>query len=322
LKTPPPQPSPSEEGEGVVTSRTVEPKTHADGTLRGIALVCTAVLCFIIMNTMVRWLRLDGVPVAEIVWARNFFHLILIMAFFPRRIRTLLVAERIGMQVLRSILVFLATICMFIAMGLMPIADAIAIAFIAPLIAVGLSVLILGEKVGPRRWAAVVVGFLGMLIIIRPGAGVLQWAVLFPIGMATFYAFYQVITRMIRGSADPLNALFYTALVGAIAASVALPFFWQTPNLQQAAMLVGIGFMGGIGHWFIIMAYERAEVSAVAPFAYTELIWATVFGYLVFGEFPDLYTFIGAGVIAAAGIYVLYRERRSRTPSVLPDVAE
>ena len=292
-----------------------------EGTLRGIALICLAVFSFIIMNTMVRALRLDGVPVAEIVWARNFFHLILIMAFFPRRIRTLLVAERKGMQVLRSILVFLATICMFIAMGLMPIADAVAIAFVAPLFAVGLSVPILGEKVGPRRWAAVLVGFVGMLIIIRPGAGLLQWAVLFPIGMAFFYALYQVITRMIRGSADPLSALFYTALVGAVAASVALPFFWQTPSLAEAAMLVAVGFLGGLGHWFVIMAYERAEVSAVAPFAYTELIWAVVLGYLVFGEFPDLFTFVGAGVIAAAGLYVLYRERQARTPAVPPDVA-
>jgi len=204
----------------------------------------------------------------------------------------------------------------------MPIADAVAIAFIAPLIAVGMSVLLLGERVGPRRWSAVVVGFVGMLIIIRPGAGVLQWTVVFPIGMATFYALYQVVTRMIRGSADPLNALFYTALVGAVAASLVVPFFWEMPTLRQAAMLVGIGLMGGIGHWFIIMAYERAEVSAVAPFAYTELIWAVVLGYLVFGEFPDLYTFIGAGVIAAAGLYVLYRERKSRTPAVLPEVAE
>jgi drug/metabolite transporter (DMT)-like permease len=297
-------------------------KPASDGTLRGIALVCTAVFCFIIMNTMVRTLRLDGVAVAEIVWARYFFHVLLIMAFFPRRIRTLLVAERKGLQVLRSILVFFATVCMFIAMGLMPIADAVAIAFVAPLFAVGLSVVILGEKVGPRRWAAVLVGFVGMLIIIRPGGGVLQWAALLPVFMAFFYALYQNITRMIRDSTSSLNALFYTALVGAIAASFALPFYWQVPSLTQAAMLVAIGFLGGLGHWFIIMAYERAEVSAVAPFGYTELIWATVFGYLVFGEFPDLYTFIGAGVIAAAGLYVLYRERQARAPAVLPDVSE
>jgi drug/metabolite transporter (DMT)-like permease len=297
-------------------------KPAADGTLRGIALVSTAVVFFVTMNTMVRWLRLDGVSVAEIVWARYFFHVLMIVVVFPRRVATLLAAERKGMQMLRSILVFLATVCMFTAMGLMPVADAVSIGFMAPLLAVALSVLILREKVGPRRWAAVLVGFLGMLIVIRPGAGVLQWAVLFPIGMAFFYALYQVITRMIRGSADPLNALFYTALVGAVVASLALPFFWRLPTLTEAALLISTGFLGGLGHWLIIMAYERAEVSAVAPFAYTELIWASVFGYAVFGEFPDAYTFLGAGVIAAAGLYVLYRERRARAPAVLPEVAE
>jgi drug/metabolite transporter (DMT)-like permease len=299
-----------------------KPAPAADGTLRGIGLICTAVVCFIAMNTMVRWLRFDGMPVVEIVWARYFFHVLLIMAFFPRRIRTLLVARRKGMQVVRSVLVFLATVCMFIAMGEMPVADAVAIGFVTPLLLVGLSVAILREKVGPRRWAAVLAGFIGMLIIIRPGAGAFQWAALLPIGMAFFYALYQIITRMIRGSADSLNALFYTALVGAAAASLALPFHWQLPGLAQAAMLVGIGFLGGLGHWFVIMAYERAEVSAVAPFAYTELIWATVFGVIVFGEFPDVYTFLGAGIIAAAGLYVLYRERRARAPAVLPDASE
>ena len=107
-----------------------------------------------------------------------------------------------------------------------------------------------------------------------------------------------------------------------MAASFALPFFWRIPSLAEAAMLVAIGFLGGLGHWFVIMAYERAEVSAVAPFAYTELIWASVFGFIVFGEFPDAYTLLGAGVIAAAGLYVLYRERRARTPAVLSEVAE
>ncbi|HUT50494.1 MAG TPA: DMT family transporter [Alphaproteobacteria bacterium] len=301
---------------------TAPAKPAADGTLRGIALLCGAVFCFMAMNTIVRWLRLGNFPVTEIVWARYFFHLLLIMAFFPHRIRTLLVAGRKGMQVLRSILVFLATVCMFVALGEMPIADIVAIAFVTPLLLVGLSVVILREKVGLRRWSAVLVGFLGMLVIVRPGTGSLQWAVLLPIGMAFFYALYQIITRMIRGTADSLNALFYTALVGAGAASLAMPFTWQTPSLAETGLLVAIGFLGGLGHWFVIMAYERAEVSAVAPFAYTELIWATAFGFVVFGEFPDGYTFLGAGIIAGAGLYVLTRERQARKPAVLPDVAE
>jgi drug/metabolite transporter (DMT)-like permease len=290
----------------------------ANSTLQGILLICSAVVCFVTMNTMVRYLGRAGYPVPEIVWGRYFFHLVLIMLLFPRRIPTLLVSRRKLMQVLRSVLVLLATVCMFFAVKIMPLADAVSIGFIAPLVAVALSVLILKERVGPRRWVAVAVGFAGMLIIIRPGGGTLQWAALLPLGMATLYATYQVVTRMIRGAADPLNALFYTALVGAVAASFVVPFVWRTPTLVDGAILIGTGFFGGLGHYAVIKAYERAEVSLVAPFAYTELIWAVLFGYLVFGDFPDLWTFVGAGVIVGAGIYVLHRERRAAPPPAIP----
>lgn len=291
----------------------------AEAPLQAIALFCFAILCFIVMNTMVRYLGRAGYPVPEIVWARYLSHLLLIMAFFPRRITTLLVSKRKAMQVFRSVLVLAATVCMFFAVREMPLADAVALSFSTPLIAVGLSVLILRERVGPRRWGAVAVGFAGMLIIIRPGAGTLQWAALLPIAMALFYATYQIVTRMIRDAADALNALFYTALVGAIAASLVVPFFWRTPGPIDALMLVGTGFLGGLGHYAVILAYQRAEVSAVAPFAYTELIWAAILGFMVFGDLPDRWTFVGAGIIVASGLYVLYRERRiSRSPTGAP----
>ena len=284
--------------------------------LRAIALICFAAFSFVVMNTMVRYLGRTGTPVPEIIWARYISHLLLIMAFFPRRITTLLVSKRKVMQVFRSVLVLLATVCMFFAVREMPLADAVALSFSAPLFAVGLSVLILRERVGRRRWGAVAVGFVGMLIIIRPGEGTLQWAALLPIAMAFLYATYQIVTRMIRGAADPLNALFYTALVGAAVSSLVVPFFWRTPDLIDALMLVGTGFFGGIGHYAVILAYERAEVSVVAPFAYTELIWATILGFMVFGDIPDLWTYVGAGIIVASGLYVLYRERRFARPLV------
>jgi len=169
---------------------------------------------------------------------------------------------------------------------------------------------ILKEKVGIRRWLAVMVGFVGVLIIIRPGAGVLQWAALLPIIMAVFYAFYLIVTRLIRDSADPLNALFYTALVGALAASLVVPFHWQTPTPFDGMLMAGTGVFGALGHYALIKAYEISEASAVAPFAYSELIWATLGGYLAFGDIPDAWTFSGAAAIIGSGLYVLHRERR------------
>ena len=277
---------------------------------RGAALICLAVIAFVIMKGSVRYLGRAGYPVPEIVWARYTFHLVFIMAFFPRRVPTLLVSTRMGMQVLRSVLMLGATVCMFFALRAMPLADAAAIGFITPLLVVGLSVAILKERVGVRRWSAVTAGFVGMLIIIRPGAGTMQWAALLPVAMAVFYAFYLIVTRLIRDSADPLNALFYTALVGALAASLVLPFHWRTPTPVDGLLMAGTGLFGAIGHYAVIKAYEIVEVSAVAPFSYTELIWATLVGYLGFGDFPDAWTFVGAAIIIGAGLYVIRRERR------------
>ena len=171
---------------------------------------------------------------------------------------------------------------------------------------------LLRETVGPRRWAAVIVGFIGVLVIIRPGAGVFQWAALLPVLVAFFYAMYQIITRHLSHRSDPLNMLFYTALVGALVMSAIVPFDWQMPTAAQWLMLAAVGFLGGLGHYAIIKAYERSETALVAPFAYTEIVWATSLGFFAFGDFPDLFTFAGTAIIVASGVYVLHRERKAR----------
>jgi len=172
-----------------------------------------------------------------------------------------------------------------------------------------LSVPLLKERVGLRRWIAVFVGFVGMIVIIRPGGGLFQLAALLPILVTVFYALYQIITRLISHRTDPINSLFYTAIVGGVLMSLIVPFFWQMPTLEQWGLLIVAGFLGGLGHWAIIIAYQRAEAPLVAPFAYSELIWATLLGLSLFGDFPDLWTLVGAGIIAASGIYILQRER-------------
>jgi drug/metabolite transporter (DMT)-like permease len=280
----------------------------SDAPFRGILLMCFAMACFVTMNTLIKSMR-GELPVVELVWGRYFFHALLILMLFPRRVPTLLDSADKGLQLLRSLLVLLATLLMFTSVGLMPIADVVAITFVAPLLIVVLSVFVLREHVGIRRWAAVIVGFVGVVTILRPGGELFAPVALLPLSIALAYALYQVLTRMVAQSADPLNTLFYSALVGAVTMTLIVPFVWVAPDTIHWLKLAIAGLLGGMGHYAIIRAYERADVSLVAPFAYTELIWATGFGYFVFGDLPDTWTFVGATIIAASGIYVVHRER-------------
>ena len=270
--------------------------------------MCAAVFCFVIMNTFVKALAPDY-PVQQIIWARYFFHFLLILLLFPRRIPTLLVSRRKGLQILRSVLVLLATLCMYVSLRYLPLAEAVSITFIAPLLVTGLSVVALRERVGARRWAAVIVGFAGVLVIIRPGFGTAHWATALPVLMACFYAAYQIVTRFVRGAADPLNSLFYAALVGVVVTSAVTPFFWVWPGPVAWAMMIGIGLFGGLGHFAMIRAYEAAPAATVAPFAYTELVWAIAVGIVLFADYPDIWMLTGAAIVVASGLYVLHRER-------------
>jgi len=173
---------------------TVKKSRPTDAPIRGVLMMCFAVACFAAMNTFVKELRIAELPLAEIIWGRYFFHTIIVLCLFPKRIPTLLSGSDKGLQIARSILVLLATACMFTAVGFMPLADAVAITFIAPLLITALSVPFLGERVGVRRWIAVFVGFLGMLVIIRPGSGIFQLAAFLPIAVTVYYAVYQIIT--------------------------------------------------------------------------------------------------------------------------------
>ena len=291
---------------------TVHIPRPTDALSLGILMMCFAVLSFAAMNTFTKELRPE-LPVIVIIWGRYFFHLLLIFIMFPKRIPTLLDCSDKLLQIVRSVLVLLATACMFFALGYMPLADAVAITFVAPLLIVALSAVLLKEVVGPRRWGAVIVGFIGVMVIIRPGAGTFQIAALLPLTAALFYAIFQIITRIISHRSDPLNMLFYTAVTGAVVMTAIVPFSWQTPSYDQWLMLVAIGLLGGLGHYALIRAYERSETSLVAPFAYTEIIWATLLGFMVFGDFPDIYTFFGTVIIITSGVYILQRERKMRS---------
>ena len=252
------------------------------------------------------------IPVVQIVWGRYFFHIVIILTIFPFKIPTYFVRGRRDLQVLRGVLVLGATSCAFTALQYIPMANVAAIGFLGPLLVIGMAAIVLRERVGLGRWIAVGVGFLGVMVILRPGAGVMHWASLLPLGMACCYAGYQILTRFIRGVAAPLTSLFYTALVGSLATSAAVPFFWTAPSPIQWLTMAAIGLFAGCGHLMVIKAYELAPASIVAPFIYSELLWNVIVGWAIFSEEPDVWMLTGAAILVLSGLYLLRTKTASK----------
>lgn len=276
---------------------------------RGIFLFCTAIFLFVCMDSIVKYAATIFEPL-QVVWARYFFHMVLMVIFLaPSQGMRLIRTVKPKLQIFRSMLLLGATICFFTALKYIPLADAGAMGSTSPLFVTVLSVLILGEKVSFRRWSAVVVGFMGALVILRPGFDAVHPAMFLVVGMSIFYASYQVATRKLAGIDSAVTTLFYTALVGSVAMSFTVPFFWTSPDLEGWAILAVIGMFGGVSHFVIIKAFSYTSASTVAPFSYTQLIWTVIFGYFFFDDIPDLFTVTGALIIVASGMYILYRER-------------
>ena len=199
---------------------------------------------------------------------------------------------------------------LFFVLGVaaVPLADAAAILFTSPFFVLVMSVLFLGERVGPHRWASVVVGFLGMLIILQPGAGTVSVGGWFVVAAAIVFAGFQILTRRIGDRDPPLKMVVWTMVLGAAVMSAIIPFVWVTPDARGWLLLVASGVVSALGHGCFAIAFVRAQASAIAPLIYTQLIWATVLGFFLFGDLPGLLTLVGAAIIVGAGLYVIWRE--------------
>jgi drug/metabolite transporter (DMT)-like permease len=213
------------------------------------------------------------------------------------------------MHAVRSCFMIAATAMFFWALQYLPIADTLAIFFVQPLIVTMLSPLVLGEKVGIRRWLAVMIGFLGTLIIIRPGFQELNPGVFLALGAGASLAIYLLLTRKIAGSAPAMVTTFYTSLMGAMIMSVIVLFVWEPPTPAQWGLFVLLSFIANGGHYLIIKAYDHGEASLLAPLAYTEMVMATIAGWYFFGDFPDRWTFLGVGILIVSAVYISWRER-------------
>lgn len=300
-------------------SFTVEPIIHEP--LRGILLMVCAVSTFSLLDTTAKYL-VQSYPVGQVVWARYVGHVVLAAALLlPLYGRGLLVSERPGLQVLRSLFLFGATCANFAALQFLQLAETSSILFSAPFMVAMLAVPLLGEHIGPRRWAAIGIGFFGVLIVMRPGLGLVHWAASLSLLCALFGACYQITTRKLAGVDRAVTTQFYSALVGALVITPLAPFVWRTPDLKDGILMVCLGALGGFGHWLLILAHRLAPAPILAPFSYVQLLPMILLGYVVFGDFPDHWTLIGAGIVLSSGLYLLYRERKAKPghpPSELP----
>jgi drug/metabolite transporter (DMT)-like permease len=248
-------------------------------------------------------------PTGQIIFFRNLFALVPLY-FFIRQAGGLgiLRTQRLGQHILRSLGGIASMFCLFLAYAYMPLADAMAIATAGPIFLTALSVPLLGEHVGWRRWAAVFAGFIGILIITRPGSGVFGVAALLPLAGAFFYALAMVQIRKLSTSEPPVRIVFYFTIAAVVLGGASLPWQWVTPTPLSLVYLVGIGLVGGFAQMAMTHAFRLAPVAVVAPFDYTSLVFATGFGYAIWGQVPDRFVWAGAAIVIASGLYILHRE--------------
>jgi drug/metabolite transporter (DMT)-like permease len=274
--------------------------------------VILATMCFVSMNTGVKLLR-PHLPTVELIWVRTLGHLVFVIALFAPTHGwwRLLVTHRPAVQLTRSMLLLASTSLFFTALGLVPFAEATAVSFTSPFLVAAVAGRVLDEHVGVDQWLAIALGFVGALVVIRPGAAGANPYLALVIGSASCYAGYQVLTRRVASTDAPETTVCYSALVGAIVLSIIVPFYWQAPaRLSHWLIVASLGLLGGLGHYCIARALVWGAASIVAPFQYVQLVWASVIGYVVFGDVPSGWTWMGAGIIAGSGLYIAWRETR------------
>ena len=278
----------------------------------GIAAILIGMFTISIMDALAKWLG-ESYPIAELVFFRSLFALLPVFFIHWQQrdsIASLKPRWWFG-HMLRAVLSLGALFAFFTGLRYLQLAEALSIAFAAPLFVTALSVPILGERVGPRRWAAVVIGFLGVLVMTRPGADAFKPEALYILAAALCYALSMLVTRRLaRNETTP--AIMLSGICVALAASIlALPFGWRTPVGTDFWLFVMLGVVGGIGMYFMTQAYRYAPAAVIAPFDYTALLWGTLIGWLVWQELPGTNVWFGAAIVIASGLYIVHRETRA-----------
>jgi drug/metabolite transporter (DMT)-like permease len=284
-----------------------------DDPVAGILLLLAALLIFSCSDATAKYLT-GELPVIEIIWIR---YIVFVSALLPSVVHSrgaVLRSTRPGLQLLRGIAMLASGLLFAGSLAQLPLAEATSIGFVSPLFITALSIPFLGEQVGLRRWLAIVVGLVGVLIVVRPGTSAFQPAAILPVLSALAWAAAIIITRKMSGADGTATTLVYTSVSAFLLLSLAVPFAWQAPTLLQFGLGLLYGALATFGQWLVVLAYQRAGASTLAPLAYSQLVWSAGLGLAIFGAVPDGWTLAGAAVIIGSGLYTAHRERlRART---------
>lgn len=294
--------------------------------LAGIGLVMAACLFFATNDTGTKFAVLAGVPIAVGVWARYLAQAVATtMAALPARGMRVWRTRHPGFQCLRGLLLLLGSVFVFASLKYIPVGEFTAIIMIAPLVVTLLGATLLGERVTPVRWALVAGAFAGTLVIIRPGGSAFSWAMLLPLCQVACNAGFQILTSKLARTEDPVTMHLYTSWVGALLASLALPFAWTSlPSGWLWLLLVGMGVVAAVGHFLLILAFQRAPASTLMPYVYVQIGFAMLAGWIVFAHVPDLWSVLGMALIAACGVtgaWLTVQESRARRGPLAPTQA-
>ena len=290
----------------------------ADKPLVAIGLFSLAMMMFSATDGAAKYLSSDIAP-QQIIFLRFVIVLILILLFcIYRGQRIILKTTQPTFQILRGLLLAVCSLIFYFALKHLPLELCAAISFVSPLFVTALSIPFLGERVGLRRWIAVLIGLLSVLMILRPGGVSFQLAMLLPLGSSLCWAMALILTRIMRDGEQALTVLAWSSLVGVVAVSPFVWPVWQMPNSSQWMILILLGVFNGLGQYLVIRAFMLASASVLAPFSYSIIIWSMLIGLIVFNSFPDGITLVGTAVLIAAGLYIWYREKVTNTPSTPP----
>ncbi len=286
---------------------------RADRPFRGIALILASTVFLGASDVTAKYLSAT-LPSIEIAWIRFLvFALIMSPAMVPGSPLYALRSRRPGLQAMRGVALLGSSLFFISGLRFLPIAEASATGFVAPLFVTALSIVFLGETVGVRRWLATAVGLIGVLIILRPGTGAFHPAAFFPIVSALAWACTLIMTRMMSGRDHAITTMTYSSIVGVCILSALVPFVWVAPSWHDILFGVFIGLASTAGQWIVVLAFRYADASVLAPFSYTQLLWVSILGFVIFGEVPDIWTVTGAVFIVGSGLYTAHRERVRRS---------